>query len=125
MGGGGAKHANRTPAAGGGGLLVVGGAIPGADPERGRAPADLDEQCRLMFENVRRVMAAAGGSPDDIVKMTLWITHRSLREIMNGPWGAMFPDPHSRPARHTLTSRDFAAPVPVPCDLMALLAAGC
>src|SRR5260370_40988995 len=124
MGGGGAKHANRTPAAGGGGLLVVGGAIPGADPERGRAPADLDEQCRLMFENVRRVMAAAGGSPDDIVKGTVWVTDRSLREIMNRHWGPMFPHPHSPPARHTLASRDFAAPRQTQGDLRAVLGEG-
>jgi enamine deaminase RidA (YjgF/YER057c/UK114 family) len=89
-----------------------------------KVPADLDEQCRLMFENVRRVMAAAGGSPDDIVKMTVWITDRSLREIMNRHWVAMFPDPHSRPARHTLTSRDFAAPMQIQCDLMAVLDEG-
>jgi len=90
-------------------------------PETGKVPADLDEQCRLMFENVRRVMTAAGGSPDDIVKMTVWITDRSLREIMNRHWVAMFPDPQSRPARHTLTSRDFTAPMQIQCDLMAVL----
>ena len=74
-----------------------------------------------MFENVRRVMAAAGGTPDDIVKMTVWITDRSLREIMNRHWVAMFPDPQSRPARHTLTSHDFAAPMQIQCDLMAVM----
>ena len=37
---------------------------------------------------------------------------------------AMFPDAHSRPARHTLTSRDFAAPMQIQCDLMAVLGEG-
>src|SRR5271154_7261742 len=97
--GGGAKHVNPTPSPSRRALFVVSGAISGADPETGKVPADLDEQCRLMFDNVRRVMSAAGGSPDDIVKMTVWITDRSLREIMNRHWGAMFPDAHSRPAR--------------------------
>src|SRR5437870_5376145 len=100
------------------------GAISGTAAETGKVPADLDEQCRLMFENVRRVMAAAGGSPDDIVKMTVWITDRSLREIMNRHWVVMFPDAHSRPARHTLTSRDFTAPMQIQCDLMAVLGEG-
>src|SRR5207248_10977238 len=117
----GAKHVNPIPSASRRGPFVVSGAISGADPQTGKVPADLDEQCRLMFENVRRIMSAAGGSPDDIVKMTVWITDRSLREIMNRHWVAMFPDPQSRPARHTLTSRDFAAPMPIQCDLMAVL----
>ena len=112
----GAKHVNPIPSASRRGPFVVSGT--------GKVPADLDEQCRLMFENVRRVMAAAGGSPDDIVKMTVWITDRSLREIMNRHWVAMFPDPQSRPARHTLTSRDFAAPMQIQCDLMAVLDEG-
>src|SRR6266581_2368348 len=109
----GAKHVNPIPSASRRGPFVVSGAISGTDPKTGKVPADLDEQCRLMFDNVRRVMAAAGGTPDDIVKMTVWITDRSLREIMNRHWVAMFPDPHSRPARHTLTSRDFSAPMQI------------
>jgi 2-iminobutanoate/2-iminopropanoate deaminase len=116
-----AKHVNPIPSACRRGPFVVSGAISGTDPETGKVPADLDEQCRLMFENVRRVMSAAGGSPDDIVKMTVWITDRSLREIMNRHWVVMFPDPQSRPARHTLTSHDFTAPMQIQCDLMAVL----
>ena len=117
----GVKHVNPIPSASRRGPFVVSGAISGTDPETGQIPADLDEQCRLMFENVRRVMAAAGGSTDDIVKMTVWITDRSLREIMNRHWVVMFPDPQSRPARHTLTSHDFTAPMQIQCDLMAVL----
>jgi 2-iminobutanoate/2-iminopropanoate deaminase len=120
----GAKHVNPIPSASRRGPFVVSGAISGADPETGKVPAGLDEQCRLMFENVRRVMAAAGGSPDDIVKMTVWITDRSLRPILNKHWIEIFPNPHSRPARHTLTSSDFTAPMQIQCDLMAMLGEG-
>src|ERR1700747_2979361 len=117
----GAKHVHPIASASRRGPFVASGAISGSDPETGKVPEDLDEQCRLMFENVRRVMAAAGGSPDDIVKMTVWITARSLREIMNPHWVTMFPDAGSRPARHTVTSRDFTAPMQIQCDLMAVL----
>ena len=120
----GAKHVNPIPSASRRGPFVVSGAISGTDPETGKVPADLDEQCRLMFENVRRVMAAAGGSPDDIVKMTVWITDRSLRPILNTHWVAMFPDPHSRPARHTVASGDFTPPMQIQCDLLAVLDEG-
>jgi 2-iminobutanoate/2-iminopropanoate deaminase len=117
----GAQHVNPIPSASRRGPFVVSGAISGADLETRKVPEDLDEQCRLMFENVRRIMTAAGGSPDDIVKMTVWITDRSLREIMNRHWVAMFPDPQSRPARHTVTSHDFTAPMQIQCDLMAVI----
>ena len=120
----GAKHVNPIPSASRRGPFVVSGAISGTDPETGEVPADLDEQCRLMFENVRRVMAAAGGSPDDIIKMTVWLKDRSQRGPLNAEWLKMFPDEHSRPARHTLTSRDFTAPTQIQCDLMAVMGEG-
>ena len=94
----GVKHQNPIPAASRKGPFVVSGAISGADSATGKVPEDLDAQCAQMFANVRRLIEAAGGTPDDIVKMTVWITDRSLREIMNRHWVAMFPDPQSRPA---------------------------
>ena len=120
----GASHVNPIPSASRRGPFVVTGAISGTDPATGKVPEDLDQQCRQMFDNVRRVITTAGGTPDDIIKMTVWITDRSLREIMNRHWVVMFPDPQSRPARHTLTSRDFTAPMQIQCDLMAVLGEG-
>jgi len=118
----GAKHVNPIPSASRRGPFVVTGAISGTDPQSGQVPPDLDEQCRFMFDNVRRVMDAAGGTPDDIIKITVWISDRSLRPVLNKHWVEMFPDPHSRPARHTLTSSDFAPPMQIQCDLLAVLA---
>ncbi|HUC09809.1 MAG TPA: RidA family protein, partial [Stellaceae bacterium] len=106
------------------GPFVVTGAISGTDPQSGQVPPDLDAQCRLMFDNVRRVMGAAGGTPEDIIKMTVWISDRSLRPIVNKHWVEMFPDPHSRPARHTQTSSDLAPPMQIQCDLLAVLGQG-
>ena len=120
----GARHVNPIPSACRHGPFVVSGAISGADPESGAVDPDLDAQCRAMFANVRSVMQAAGGTTDDIVKMTVWITDRALRPILNKHWVEMFPDPQSRPARHTLTSTDLVAPMQVQCDLMAVLGEG-
>jgi 2-iminobutanoate/2-iminopropanoate deaminase len=117
----GARHVNPIPSACRRGPFVVTGAISGADPESGKVDPDLDAQCRAMFANVRRVMETAGGTPEDIVKMTVWITDRSLREILNRHWIAMFPDPQSRPARHTVTSHDLVAPMQIQCDILAVL----
>jgi len=112
---------NPTPSASRRGPFVVSGAISGADPETGKVPVELDAQCRNMFDNVRRIMTAAGGSPDDIVKMNVWIADRKLRETMNRYWVEMFPDPHSRPARHTIAQADFSPPMQIQCDLLAAI----
>src|SRR5271165_1851524 len=120
----GASHVNPIPSASRRGPFVVTGAISGTDPESGQVAADLDAQCRQMFANVRRVMEVAGGTPDDIIKMTVWITDRGLRPILNKHWVEMFPDAHSRPARHTLTSTDLNPPMQIQCDLLAVLDEG-
>ena len=60
---GGVKHVNPIPSASKKGPFVVSGAISGADPASGKMPAELDAQCRQMFDNVRQVMSAAGGVP--------------------------------------------------------------
>ncbi|MGH7031510.1 MAG: RidA family protein [Stellaceae bacterium] len=120
----GARHVNPIPSACRRGPFVVSGAISGADPQSGTVDPDLDAQCRAMFANVRRVIETAGGTPDDIIKMTVWITDRALRPILNKHWVEMFPDPHSRPARHTVTAHDLAAPMQVQCDLLAVLGEG-
>jgi enamine deaminase RidA (YjgF/YER057c/UK114 family) len=118
---GGVKHVNPIPSASRRGPFVVSGAISGADPESGKVPAELEAQCGNMFANVRRIMEAAGGSPDDIVKMTVWIADRKLRETMNRYWVEMFPDPHSRPARHTVAHGDFTSPMQIQCDILGVI----
>ena len=117
----GVKHLNPIPAASRKGPFVVSGAISGADVETGKVPEDLDAQCAAMFANVRRLIEAAGGTPDDIVKMTVWIADRALRPTLNKYWVEMFPDPHSRPARHTVASGDLVPPMQIQCDLLAVI----
>ena len=117
----GARHVNPIPTACRRGPFLTTGAISGTDPATGKVAEDLDAQCRLMFENVRRVMAAAGGTPEDIVKMTVWISDRSLRETMNRYWVEMFPDAGSRPARHTVAHADFPSPMQIQCDVLAVI----
>jgi 2-iminobutanoate/2-iminopropanoate deaminase len=118
----GVKHVNPIPSACRRGPFVVSGAISGADPATGKVPQDLDGQCRQMFDNVRTVITAAGGAPEDIIKMNVWIADRKLRETMNRYWVEMFPDPHSRPARHTASHGDFTPPMQIQCDILAVIA---
>lgn len=103
------------------GPLLVSGGIAGLDPATGELAADPREQVRLVFAHTRSVLSAAGADPDTVAKMTFYVVDRSLRDAINEEWVAMFPDPASRPARHTLVQ-----PLPpgmlVQCEILALTA---
>ena len=94
-------HKNPIPAASRLGNMLMTGIITGMDPATGKVALTLEAQCAFMFQHVRSIMAAAGGSTDDIVKMSIWMADRSQRDVLNREWVKMFPDEHARPARHT------------------------
>ena len=94
-------HKNPIPAACRLGNMLMTGIITGTDPATGKLAATLEEQCANVFQHVRSIMAAAGGSTDDIIKMSVWMADRSRRDVLNAEWVKMFPDAGSRPARHT------------------------
>lgn len=96
------SHKNPIPAACRIGNVVHTGSILGTCPVTGRYGETLEEQCRLMFEHVDRIIRAAGGTPENIIKMTVWMKDRNQRQALNVEWLKMFPDEHSRPARHTM-----------------------
>ena len=120
----GLRHVNPIPMGSIIGNLMMTSGIFGMDPETRHAPDDIEGQCRLMFENIRRVMSAAGGSPDDIIKIVLWARDRSFKDAVNKEWLAMFPDEGSRPARHTMMYDGFTGNILVQCELVAVLGRG-
>lgn len=103
------------------GNLMMTSGIFGMEPETRKFPDDIEGQCKLMFDNIRRVMAAAGGSPDDIIKMVVWAKDKSFKNAVNKEWLAMFPDEHSRPARHTMLYSGFTGNTLVQCEIVAVL----
>jgi len=76
--------------------------IPGVDPATGQLAADAAGQARLAFDNMRALLAGGGASLEDVVRMTVYLKDNSAREHVNAEWVKCFPDPHDRPARHTL-----------------------
>jgi 2-iminobutanoate/2-iminopropanoate deaminase len=114
-------HTNPIPAACRVGNVLMSGSIRGLDVATGRLPPTIDEQCACMFANVRRIVEAAGGTTGDIVKITVWLRDPSDRHALNHEWLAMFPDPASRPARHTLRG-DLEGDKLVECDVTAVIA---
>ena len=117
----GLHHEHPIPNASRIGPFVASGGISGKDPQTGKHPADLAEQCALMFANMRRIIEAAGGTTDNIIKITVWMEDRSQRAHINKEWLAMFPDEKSRPVRHTLASGGMPPGAQVQCEFLAIL----
>jgi 2-iminobutanoate/2-iminopropanoate deaminase len=68
----------------GGTLLFLSGVGPVDEKGVLAAPGDFPGQVRATWENMRRVLAKAGGSLDDIVTMTVYTTERRWGEIFTG-----------------------------------------
>ena len=114
-------HKNPIPAACRVGNLVWSGSIQGTDPRTGEYGETLEAQSQLMFEQVRRIAQAAGVGVADIIKVTVWMKDRTQRAALNGPWLELFPDPASRPARHTMNG-DLDGGKLVECEFIAVAA---
>ena len=108
--------AQPIPAASRVGPLVMTGGIYGLDPATGALPDGVDEQARLMFANLRKVLAAAGGGLGSIARMTVYVKVPEARAAVNREWLAAFPDPAARPARHTLVNEHLPANMLVQCE---------
>ena len=102
------------------GNIVTSGLVTGMDIADGTMPEAIEAQARHMFATLRRIVEAAGGSTEDIIKLTVWMNDRSGRAAINAEWLAMFPDEHVRPARATL-NRDLGGGKLVECEFMAVL----
>lgn len=117
----GLHHTNPIPVATRLGNLLVSGSIPGRDPATNEWGPDSDTQCALVFLNIRRVMEAAGGTTDDILKLTFWLKDAGDRSALNREWLAMFPEEGSRPARHTFSNPAMPEGQFILCEIMAVL----
>ena len=116
------KHRNPIPNAARIGNIIVSGLLRGVDPVTHAYPPSLEQQCKFMFDNVRRTVEAGGGSIDDIIKITVWMGEMR-REPVNVEWLKMFPDPQTRPARQIMLT-PMEPGVLVQCDFMAVLGEG-
>ena len=117
----GIEHENPIPAATRIGSLVTSSGIFPRDPATGKAPDGLEEQVVMLFANIRRVIECAGGTTEDIIKITVWAKDRKTKAFVNTEWLKMFPDPHSRPARHTLVYNELPGNMLIQCDLTAVV----
>jgi 2-iminobutanoate/2-iminopropanoate deaminase len=117
----GVSHPSPIPMASKIGNIVYSSGIGPREEATGTIPSDPAAQAKVMFNNVRRVMEAAGGSPDDIIHMLLRVKDRSIRQHINPEWEAMFPDENSRPARHAVEAPELTRESVMQCEIVAVL----
>lgn len=102
------------------GNIVYSSAIMGKDPATNALPDDVRGEIECLFRNVGAVMTAAGGTPDDIIRMSVYLRSNDLRPLFNEEWLKMFPDPDSRPARH-ITLADLQNRMNVQVEIVAIV----
>jgi 2-iminobutanoate/2-iminopropanoate deaminase len=82
-----------------GDLLFVAGQ-PGLDPATGAVPdGDFAAEARMAFQNLRRVLLAAGLDMDRVVKTTVFLASADSFPAMNALYAEFFPS--APPARAT------------------------
>ncbi len=72
----------------------------GLDPVSGELVAGIDAQVERVFANLRAVAAAAGGSFDDMVRVTVYLTDLADFARVNDAMTRHFREPY--PARATI-----------------------
>ena len=120
----GVAHTNPIPGACRIGPFFITSGVSGKDPKTNAFPDGIEAQCVQMFANLRALLDAGGARPEDVIKLTVWLKDKALRPHLNKQWLAMFPDAHSRPARHTFAGPDLDPPMLVQCEAMAVIGEG-
>ncbi len=111
-------HQNPIPSATRIGPLLVSSVISPFIAGTRDMPDGIDAQVAILFERVGEVLAAGGATWDDVAKMTFFVRDLAFRDALNAPWAERFPDPHSRPSRHTQIAQLTGGTL-VSCDVLA------
>jgi 2-iminobutanoate/2-iminopropanoate deaminase len=93
-------HKNPIPAAAIHRGILVSSAIFGLDPATQAYPPTRAEQVAMAFRHLQTILADAGASLQDVVKMDLFFADLADRSLVNPQWLALYPDADHRPARH-------------------------
>ena len=72
-----------------GNTLYLAGRI-GLDPKTGKAPADVDEEIKLLLDQIKATTAAAGMSMDDLVYVQIACTDLGLYDKFNAAYRTYF-----------------------------------
>ena len=101
------------------GLVFISGQIPLDPVSMEVVPGGIEAQIRRVFDNLSAVCSAAGGSLDDIVKLTIFLTDMGDFPQVNTIMGQYFSTPY--PARAAV--QVAALPKGVNVEMDAILGA--
>jgi len=91
-----------------GGLLFLSGIVAVDGDGRLVGEGDVVEQARVVFASMRRVLAAAGATPADVVKVTIFLTDVDDRPKINPVRQEFFGE--TRPASTLVEISSLAIP---------------
>jgi 2-iminobutanoate/2-iminopropanoate deaminase len=86
------------------GNMVYSSGIMGKNPATDTLPSDAPSQSKFMFANLQSLLSNAGATLKHVVHVKAYIKDNTYRDALNEEWLKCFPDPHDRPARHTMVS---------------------
>jgi len=101
-----------------GGMLFVSGQL-GLDAKTGLIPEGITEQTRGALENLKRIMAEAGGTIGDVVKCTVFLKDMNEFAAMNEVYAEYFTEPY--PARSTVEVARLPKDLKVEIEAIAML----
>jgi 2-iminobutanoate/2-iminopropanoate deaminase len=107
-----------SPAIRAGGFVFVSGQGP-IDPATGEVvKSDVQQQTRLVLENVRAILGAAGSSLDKVVKTNVYLSDIANFAAMNEVYATFFTA--EPPARTTIQAAALPLGIDVEIDVIAL-----
>jgi enamine deaminase RidA (YjgF/YER057c/UK114 family) len=95
------QHSNPIPAACRIGPMIASSVIIGRNPGATVVPDDVESQIANLFSHMDEMLRAAGAGWEHVIKIDFSVPSLDDRAAINGPFLERFPDPDSRPARHT------------------------
>ena len=100
-----------------GGFVFVSGQIP-IDPKTGNVvQSDIRTQAKLVMENARAILSAAGCSLSSVVKTTIYLKNIADFALVNEVYGGYFPS--EQPARSTVEVSRLPKDVALEMDFVA------
>jgi 2-iminobutanoate/2-iminopropanoate deaminase len=101
-------------------LLFISGQIP-IDPATGTLIAgDIAAMTHRVFANIKAILAAAGGTLDQVVRTTVFLADMNDFAAMNDVYATYFSQP--APARSTVQAARLPKDARVEIDVIAVLA---
>ncbi|WP_172652516.1 RidA family protein [Rhodococcus opacus] len=112
-------HRNPIPAASRIGPIIFSSMVVGYDAGTTSVPDSAKAQVANLFEHAGAILAAAGATWNDVVRMTFYTPDPAARADINLLWTATFSDPVRRPARVT---HEVASDLGIRCEFIAYIA---